>query len=112
MTTDAIAGRAAWLYRVLRRVLAACAILLAWVVVMAVLMVVAEPAPAALVFGGRPNLPGNLSEDIRMMRSSRHMMVLTSSEPGYVREIYGAGAWLVLPALRNGCLDLTSYPDR
>ena len=67
---------------------------------------------AALVFGGRPNLPGSLSEDIRMMRSSRHMMVLTSSEPGYVREIYGAGAWLVLPALRNGCLDLTSYPDR
>ena len=110
MTTDREGGRRfAWGHRLLRRAFVLFLIVSGWIAVMAGVMFVAEPAPAALALGGRGELLDRLPADVRMMRSSRHMLVLTSTEPGYVRRIYAAGAWLVLPALRNGCLDLRGY---
>jgi hypothetical protein len=69
-------------------------------------MLVTDAAPAALVIAPDIKFLGNISGDIKLMRSGNQVFVLTSESPGYVGRIYRAGAWLVLPALRNGCLDL------
>lgn len=80
-------------------------LLFAWFGAMAAIMLLAEPAPAALVFARDIRALDPLSDDIRFIRGGNSVLVLTSDRPGYVGDLYRAGAWLVLPALRNGCLD-------
>ena len=77
-----------------------------WYAAMASVMLLTEAAPAALAVAPDAGLLGRLGEKTNLLKGGRHVFVLTSDQPGYVRQLYSAGAWLVLPALRNGCLDL------
>lgn len=82
------------------------AIALGWFATMALFMLATESAPAALVVVRNVGFFENAPPDLRLLEAGDHVLVVAAGEPGYVRRLYGAGAWLVLPALRNGCLDL------
>ena len=69
-------------------------------------MLLTNVAPAALVIVSDTSILTSLSRDIKLVRSGEHTLVMTSDQPDYVSKLYAAGAWLVLPSLRNGCLDL------
>ena len=69
-------------------------------------MLLTNVAPAALVIVSDTSILTSLSRDIKLVRSGDHTLVMTSDQPDYVMQLYAAGAWLVLPSLRNGCLDL------
>ena len=57
-----------------------------------------EKAPAALVFGLRA-MPDGTS-----LLGLDGPVAIVAGEPGYVRRLYAAGAVLVLPFRKNGCL--------
>jgi len=73
---------------------------------MAAVMVITEAAPAALVIAPGIHILASTSNDTKLIRGGHRTLVVTSRKPGYVKELYRAGAWLVLPSLQNGCLDL------
>lgn len=60
--------------------------------------------PAVLVVG--PNIPARLPEGAGILKASGTRTVVTASDAAFVRSLYAHGAWVVLPALRNGCMDL------
>lgn len=84
------------------------ALVVGWFGTMAGVMLVTDIAPAALAIVPDVRTLGRLSPDIKFVRSGRHVLVVSSTGSGYVRQLYRAGAWLVLPALKSGCLDLAA----
>lgn len=60
--------------------------------------------PAVLVLG--PGVPARLPEGAGILRANAGRTVVAASDAAFVRKLYAHGAWLVLPALRNGCMDL------
>lgn len=111
MTTDTDAEPGSVFCALTRRLLILVGLVAGWFATMAAVMLVTEVAPAALAIAPDSSLLGRLEDDARLLKGGRHVFVLTSERPGYVRQLYGAGAWLVLPALRNGCLDLRKAPS-
>lgn len=77
-----------------------------WIAVMAAVMYVAEVTPAAIAIARSDAIIDHLPQDARLLRTGANSVVVRGETPGYVRRLYSAGAWLVLPSLRNGCLDL------
>ena len=92
--------------RILRALGILIAVAIGWFASMAAFMAVTEAAPAALVITPRAGFMQSAPEDTRVMRGGGMVTVVVSEETGYVQRLYAAGAWLVLPALRNGCLDI------
>lgn len=80
-----------------------------WVAAMAVIVLVTEAGPAALAVVPGRSFVDALPGDVRIVRGGGHVLVLASEEPGYVRRLYRAGALLVLPARKNGCLDVRAF---
>ncbi|MGI9406412.1 MAG: hypothetical protein ACR2O4_08580 [Hyphomicrobiaceae bacterium] len=80
-----------------------------WFAAMAASMLMVERPAAALVIFPNAWSRAALPADIRLIRGGNHTLILTSSKAGYVRRLYKAGAWLVLPSLKNGCLDLARF---
>lgn len=60
--------------------------------------------PAVLVLG--TDIPARLPEGASILKASGARTVVTASDAAFVRSLYAHGAWVVLPALRNGCMDL------
>ena len=79
-------------------------IVVGWIGSMAGIMWLTEIAPASIVLVSDVRILASLPQEIKMVRSGKHTLVLTSEKSGYVNDLYSAGAWLVLPSLRNGCL--------
>ncbi|PYB70788.1 hypothetical protein DMY87_20190 [Rhizobium wuzhouense] len=59
---------------------------------------------AVLVLG--PHVPARLPEGAGILRAGSGRTVVTAPDAASARNLYTHGAWLVLPALRNGCMDL------
>lgn len=81
-------------------------VVLAWIALMAVVMRFSDAAPAAVI-----PLPGlqmmtELPEDAAILDVTTQALTL-ANRPGLTRDLYKAGAWLVLPAGLTGCLPLT-----
>lgn len=112
MTTDAGAKPTSIFRALIRGTLILVSLVLGWFAAMASVMLATEVAPAALAIAPDASLLGRLGDQTSLLKGGRHVFVLTSDETGYVRQLYGAGAWLVLPALRNGCLDLRAVSKR
>lgn len=91
----------------LRFLTAAFCILLSWFGAMIVLMIVLDISSKAIVFGDAKQIFLTMSEETKLTRTTNNSFIVTSAEAGYVRNLYNSGAWLVLPSLRSGCLDLT-----
>lgn len=62
---------------------------------------------ATVIFPGK-GLMNHLPQDVSVLRWDRATASVTSADPDFVRKLYEAGAFLVLPARKAGCLDLRS----
>ena len=93
-----------------RVILALPVVVVAWVALMAVVMRVSDVAPAAVVpFPG--SVMTDLPQDAAILGVNRGAVTL-ANRPGLTRDLYAAGAWIVLPAGLTGCLPLTQAQRR
>ncbi len=68
-----------------------------------------EPTWDAMIVGPpQRSIAALEGSDTRIMEIGATYVVVRASERGYVRALYGNGAWLVLPARAAGCIDLTN----
>lgn len=104
MTTDpGSTGRV--LVKVLRSAGILVGIFAGWFAVIVVATVALGPVgPAVLVLG--PDVPARLPEGAGILRAGNGRTVVMAPDAAFVRTLYTHGAWIVLPALRNGCMDL------
>ncbi len=89
-----------------RLALALPLIFLGWIGVMAVVMLVSDAAPAAVVILPPGDFTARLPADIAILAASPVSLTLQSDRPSFAQRLYGAGAWLVLPAGLTGCLPM------
>lgn len=95
-----------------RVVLVVVGLVSAWIATMASAVAFFGTPEAVMVFVPRSSAINYFDQDIQLVRGGRHVLVVTSSKQHYVTRLYKSGAWLILPALRNGCLDLTAIQRR
>lgn len=60
-----------------------------------------------LAIGPEHGIVENLGPDARILRTGNHMVVVSMTGGAAGKSLYAAGAWIVLPALANGCLAFT-----
>ena len=94
-----------------RLALAVPVVICAWIGVMALVMRLSDAAPAAVVPFPTVGLLANLPEEAAILGVSRGGMTF-ANRPDLTRDLYAAGAWLVLPAGLTGCLPLTKAQRR
>ncbi len=86
------------------------ALLLAWTLASAAILAVSEEAEAVTVFfskdAGTFALPGS----VRLLEWDGRRGRFRGAEPGYISDLYRAGAILVIPARAMGCLSLARDP--
>ena len=93
------------MFTTIRRILCALPVVVVlWVVLMAVVMRLSDAAPAAVVI--LPATLDSVPEEAAIIGYNRAALTL-ANRPGLTGDLYGAGAWLVLPAGLTGCLPLT-----
>ena len=91
----------------IRRVIVALSlVLVAWVSVMAGVMRLSNAAPAAVVIFPGSGLMSNLPDGAAILDLNPIALTLANRD-NLARDLYAAGAWLVLPAGLTGCLPLT-----
>ena len=88
-----------------RLVLGLVAVFAGWIAVMAVVMLVFDAAPAALVLFPAADFLDRMPEGAVISRSAVSLTI-RSDAPGLGPALYRAGALLVLPAGLTGCLPL------
>jgi hypothetical protein len=88
----------------IKRLAIGVVVLVVWVAASAGIMVSTELAPGALVLFPGKQFVSDLPDHIRILDWRDKRLVVTSTQPGYVAQLYAAGAWLVLPARKNGCV--------
>ncbi len=82
-------------------------VLVLWIALMAVVMRLSDVAPGAVILFPRAGLLENLPNNAPILGMNSAALTL-ANRPGLARDLYAAGAWLVLPAGLTGCLPLTS----
>lgn len=87
--------------------LAVALVLLGWIAVLAVVMRLSDAAPAALVILPPKAMIKALPLGISITSIGPYSVTLKGGA-GLVTALYGAGAWLVLPAGLTGCLPQTT----
>lgn len=87
--------------------LLAVALPLLWFALMAASMVVWRPTEDALVVAP-PGWIGRAPEGVAIVSAGDWTTVVRHPGPAAARRLYASGAWLVLPALPNGCLALST----
>ena len=75
-----------------------------WLAVLAGVMAIDGTAPAAFVPFPSAELLANLPQDAAITGRSTLSITLRSEAPGLTARLYGAGAWLVLPAGLEACI--------
>jgi len=83
--------------------LSGVAVVLGWVAVLAGVMVLSDAAPAALVILPDASFMAALPKGVAITGHTAMSVTLTSEAPGMARMLYGAGAFVVLPAGLPGC---------
>lgn len=83
-------------------------VLIAWIAIMAVVMRFSDAAPAAVVIFPTAALLAALPGDTGVLGLNR-LALTVANRPDTTRNLYDAGAWLVLPAGLTGCLPLTKF---
>lgn len=89
-----------------RLLLAAPLALGGWLAVLALVMRLGGPAPAALVVLPPEGMLARLPAAVALADQGPFGLTVRSEAPGLVAALYAAGAWLVLPAGLAGCLGL------
>lgn len=88
----------------LRRVSILLGILAGWFAVLTVATAALGPVGSAVLVIG-PDMPERLPEGAGILKANGNRTVVSAPDAAFVRSLYSNGAWLVLPALRNGCMD-------
>jgi len=82
---------------------AACGVLVIWTVV-AGLAALAEPSSTVTVFGPQAKLMQAIrSSDVELVDAGRGFLIVRGRTAGFVKSLYSAGAWAVLPGGIGGC---------
>jgi hypothetical protein len=81
-------------------------LLIFWLLVTAAMTFAPGITQAATVIFPSRAFMNNLPEDVSVLRWDRATTSVTSADPDFVRKLYGAGALMVLPARKAGCMDL------
>lgn len=82
------------------------AILLVWFLAMAASARFLPVSDTYLALGPEHRIVGNLPSGARILRTGNHSVAVNMTDPDAAKALYSAGAWIVLPALANGCLAL------
>ena len=101
MTTDGREERLG-----LRRLAGYCALVLGlWFGGLVVGTLTFEPTMSVMVLapGGRAVIASATASDVDLLDASGSFFTVAGRNAGFVRRLYGAGAWLVLPATGGGC---------
>jgi hypothetical protein len=83
------------------------AILFAWFLAMAASARFLPLSSEFLAIGPEHRIVENLGPEARILRTGNHTVVVNMTAGQAGKSLYVAGAWLVLPALANGCLELS-----
>jgi hypothetical protein len=86
-------------------------ILLLWFSFSAALTLIPNITKTALILLPNRVLLANLPEETFILAWNETSAVVTSEKPDFVVGLYKAGALLVLPARKNGCLALQKKPS-
>jgi hypothetical protein len=90
--------------RAARFLLAAGLALGVWFAMVAVATVVAEPTRRVVVFASAADAVRALARgDALILGGGNGFTIMHGRKPGFVRQLYAGGAWLVLPASAGGC---------
>jgi len=81
-------------------------VLTAWIALMALVMRFSDVAPAAVILFPSEALMSSLPEGAAILELNGAALTL-ANQPELAKNLYDAGAWLVLPAGLTGCLPLT-----
>lgn len=80
------------------------AVVLVWMGLTALVYVLFEPGETVMVLGPQhKTLSAVADSDARVLSTGEGFIVARSDRPGYVRQLYKNGAWLVLPATEMMC---------
>ena len=77
-----------------------------WLATLALVMLVSDAAPGAIVFLPSDGFVANLPEGAAVVGGGTSWIAIRSDASGLGRALYRAGAMLVLPAGLPGCLPL------
>ena len=92
--------------RIANHAVVLAAILFGWFLVMAGLVRFLPVSDAYLALGPENRIVDNLPAGARILRTGNHSVVASMKGDQTGNALYDAGAWIVLPALANGCLAL------
>jgi hypothetical protein len=81
-------------------------LLMLWFAVTAAMTISPGVTQAATVIFPSKAFMNNLPDNVSVLRWDRAIASVTSADPDFVRRLYRAGALLVLPARKAGCMDL------
>lgn len=81
-------------------------VLAGWIGVTALVMVLSDAAPGAVVLWPSEGFVDAMPEDAAVLDSGAFWLIVKSDTPGLGRALYQAGARLVLPAGLPGCFPL------
>jgi hypothetical protein len=109
-TTDHAASKANPVSGMLRHGRNMLLILTAWFSLSAGLTLIPNFTQTALVILPSRALLNNLPDGTSILAWSEASAILTSEKPGFVAGLYKAGAFIVMPARKNGCLTLQKKP--
>ncbi len=77
-----------------------------WFILLVWLTYEFEPVPEAVIIGPNSALVSAIeNSDVKVTGGSAPYMSVIGEKPGFVRELYRNGAWLVLPGSVSGCFD-------
>jgi hypothetical protein len=75
-----------------------------WFACLAAATVLAEPTRRVAVFGPADTTLRALTQgDGRLVDGGNGYIIVQGQDPGFVRQLYAGGAWLVLPVVVGGC---------
>lgn len=83
-------------------------LLMFWFIVTSAMTLLPGVTQAATIVFPTNALMNNLPEEVSVLRWDRATASVTSADPNFVRRLYSAGAFLVLPARNAGCVTLRS----
>lgn len=77
-----------------------------WLTVLLITALMTDTAPAYVVVFPSDRFLMLIPETASMLAENSFSVTLTSDAQGFARQLYGQGAWLVLPAGLRGCLPM------
>ena len=84
-----------------------------WFAGLAATAVMVEPTRSVVVFGPhQTTLRAVTSGSTRLVDAGTGFVIANGRDRGFVRRLYAAGAWLVLPAVSGGCRSRTAMASR